>query len=66
MLVHLCAFVLERVPTNFIQINISVPITVATPSVLGRSNAGIVGSNPTRGMDDCIVCFYFAFVLFCV
>jgi hypothetical protein len=30
------------------------------------SNAGIVGSNPTQGMDVCIVCIYSVFVLFCV
>jgi hypothetical protein len=33
------------------------PITVA------RSNAGIVGSNPTQGMDVS-VCVYYVFVLF--
>jgi hypothetical protein len=32
--------------------------------VFARSNVGIVGSNPTRGMDFC--CVYFVFVLFCV
>jgi hypothetical protein len=40
------------------------PITVAAWSkartVFARSNAGIVGSNPNRGMD---VCVYFVFVL---
>jgi hypothetical protein len=30
-----------------------------------RSNAGIVGSNPTQGMDVCIVCVFSVFVLFC-
>jgi hypothetical protein len=37
---------------------ISWPITVATRSkawtVLGRLNAGILSSNPTRGMDVCV------------
>jgi hypothetical protein len=33
--------------------------------VFARSNAGIVGSNPTQGMDVC-VCFYSVFMLFCV
>jgi hypothetical protein len=44
-------------------------ITVAARSkalnVFARSNAGIVGSNPTQGMDVCIVCIYSVFV-FCV
>jgi hypothetical protein len=46
------------------------PITVAARSkartVFALSNAGIVGSNPTHGMDVCIVCVYSVFVLFCV
>jgi hypothetical protein len=37
------------------------PVTVATRSkawtVFARSNAGIVGSNPTRGMDVCVRLF---------
>jgi hypothetical protein len=45
------------------------PITVAARSkastVFARSNAGIVGSNPTKGMDIC-VCVYSVFVLFYV
>jgi hypothetical protein len=44
-------------------------ITVAAQSnawtVFARSNARIVGSNPTQGMDVCIVCVYSVFV-FCV
>jgi hypothetical protein len=32
-------------------------------NVFARSNAGIVGSNPTQGMN---VCVYYVFVLFCV
>jgi hypothetical protein len=31
-------------------------------TVFARSNSGIVGSNPTQGMDIC-VCVYSAFVL---
>jgi hypothetical protein len=46
------------------------PITAAAQSkawtVYARSNTGIVGSNPTQGMDVCIVCVYSMFVLFCV
>jgi hypothetical protein len=34
-------------------------------TVLARSNIGIVGSNPTQGMDGC-VCVYSVFVLSCV
>jgi hypothetical protein len=45
------------------------PITVAARSkpwtVVARSNAGIVGSNPTWGMDVCM-CVYSVFVLSCV
>jgi hypothetical protein len=46
-----------------------VPITVAARSkawiVFARLNAGIVGSNPTQGLDVC-VCVYSEFVLSCV
>jgi hypothetical protein len=35
-------------------------------TVFARSNAGIVGSNPTQGMDICIMCVYSVFVLSCV
>jgi hypothetical protein len=34
-------------------------------TVFVRSNAGIVGSNPTQGMDVC-VCVYSVFVFTCV
>jgi hypothetical protein len=34
-------------------------------NVFARSNAGIVGSNQTQGMDVC-VCVYSVFVLSCV
>jgi hypothetical protein len=34
-------------------------------TVFARSDAGIVGSNPTQGMDVCIVCVYSVFLLFC-
>jgi hypothetical protein len=57
-------------PTLFVTIRLydsvyhHLPITVAARSkawtVFARSNAGIVGSNPTRGMD---VCVYSVFVL---
>jgi hypothetical protein len=43
-------------------------ITVTAQSkawnVFARPNAGIVGSNPTQGMDVCL--HYFVFVLSCV
>jgi hypothetical protein len=43
------------------------PITVAAQfkawTVFARSNAGIMGSNPTQGMD---VCMFILFVLSCV
>jgi hypothetical protein len=46
------------------------PITVAARSkawtAFALSNAGIVGSNPIRGKDVCIECFYSVFVFFCV
>jgi hypothetical protein len=45
------------------------PITVASPSkawtVFAYSNAGIVRSNPTEGMDVCVY-VYTVFVLSCV
>jgi hypothetical protein len=45
------------------------PITVAARSeawtVFTRSNTGIVGSNPTQGMDVCM-CVYSVSVLSCV
>jgi hypothetical protein len=48
----------------------SLPITVAAWSkawtVFARPKARIVASNPTQGMDVCIVCVYSVFVLFCV
>jgi hypothetical protein len=47
----------------------SLPVTVATRSkawtVLDHSNAGIVGSNPTPGMDVCVRLFY-VYVVLCV
>jgi hypothetical protein len=50
--------------------SISWSIIVAARSgawtVWPRSNTTILGSNPTRGMDVCIVCVYSLFVLFCV
>jgi hypothetical protein len=45
------------------------PITVVALSkawtIFARSNTGVVGSNPTQGIDVC-VCVYSVFVLFCV
>jgi hypothetical protein len=45
----------------------SLPITVAAVSkartVFARSNAGIVGSNPTQGMDVCVRVFCVCVVL---
>jgi hypothetical protein len=35
-------------------------------SVFARSNAGIVGSNATQGMDVSIVCLYSVCVVLCV
>jgi hypothetical protein len=53
----------------FTMIKMLRPITVAARSkawtVFARSNAGIMGSNPTQGMDAC-VCVYFVLVLSCV
>jgi hypothetical protein len=46
------------------------PITVAARSmawtVFALSKAGIVASNPTQGIDICIVCLYSVFMLSCV
>jgi hypothetical protein len=46
------------------------PVTLAARSkartVFARSNAGIMGWNPTQGMDVCIVCVYSACVVLCV
>jgi hypothetical protein len=45
------------------------PSTVATRSkawnAIARSNAGIVGSNPTQGMDVCLRLFY-VYVVLCL
>jgi hypothetical protein len=47
--------------------NIYRPITVAARSkVITRSNAEIVGSNPTQGMDVFIVCVYSVCAALCV
>jgi hypothetical protein len=57
------------VPDFSCRIRIVQPITVAALSkawtVFARSNTGIVGSNPTRGIDVC-VWVYSAFVLSCL
>jgi hypothetical protein len=46
------------------------PITVAARSkaltVFARSDAGIMDSNPTQGIEVWCVCVYFVFVLPCV
>jgi hypothetical protein len=51
----------------FTTCRFSVPITVAARSkartVFARSNTGIVGSNPTQGMDACLHLFCFCVVL---
>jgi hypothetical protein len=43
--------------------NAGSPITVAARYVFVRSNTGIVGSNPTRGMDVCMRLFCVCVVL---
>jgi hypothetical protein len=54
---------------NYAYLITGLPITVAARfkawTVFARSNAGILGSNPTQGMDVC-VCVYSVFVLFCM
>jgi hypothetical protein len=44
--------------TKYIHANVTAPITVVVRpkawNVLARSKAGIVGSNPTQGMDVCV------------
>jgi hypothetical protein len=50
-----------------VQRHENTPITVAAPStawiVFARSNTGIAGSNPTRGMDICVRLFCVCVVL---
>jgi hypothetical protein len=62
-------FFLHGDTLHFAPVYQAVPITVAarfkTWTVFARSKAGIVGSNPTQGMDVC-VCIYSVFVLSCV
>jgi hypothetical protein len=45
------------------------PITVTAPSkswtVFARSNTGVVGSNPTQGMDVCVRLFC-VYVVLCI
>jgi hypothetical protein len=48
------------------RLSITVGAWSKARTVFARSNAGIVDSNPTRGVDVCIVCIYSVFVLFCV
>jgi hypothetical protein len=60
-----CVIIFEF-PTGILKLE---PITVATWSkawtVFIRSSAGIVGSNPTEDMDEC-VCVYSVCVVLCV
>jgi hypothetical protein len=35
-------------------------------AAFSRLNAGIVGLNPTQGIDVCIMCIYPVYVSFCV
>jgi hypothetical protein len=55
--------------SNYTWCRVQVPITVAARckawTVFARPSTGIVGSNPTQGMDVCI-CVYSVFVLSCV
>jgi hypothetical protein len=55
---------------SLILVLTAVPVTVAAQSkactVFACSNAGIAGSNPTRGMDVCVRLLCSLFVLFCV
>jgi hypothetical protein len=48
------------------MVSVEWPVTVAQRSkvctVFARSDAGIVGSNPTQGMDVWYVCVYSVFV----
>jgi hypothetical protein len=49
---------MKRISCDFREANVSVPITVATRSrawtVFAHSNTGIMGSNPTRGIEVCL------------
>jgi hypothetical protein len=53
---------LQRFPNLQVPHPVSTPITVVARSEAStafvRSNTGIMGSNPTRGMDDCVRLFY--------
>jgi hypothetical protein len=55
---------------ELIHRDVFVPVTVAERakacSVFVRSEAGIVGSNPTQGIDIWYVYVFFLFVLSCV
>jgi hypothetical protein len=53
-----CVFIVFYCAYIFVK-----PVTVWTWTVCARSDAGIVGSNPTQGMD--VWCMY-AFILCCV
>jgi hypothetical protein len=49
------------------RVNVKLPVTVAERSkastVFGRSEVGILDSNPTQGMDVWCVCVYSVFPL---
>jgi hypothetical protein len=66
MLSSSCPPCMIHVPPNLIvEVIILIifgQVTVAARSVFARSDAGIVGSNPTQGMD--VWCVY-AFILCC-
>ena len=52
--------IVTRLRAGSSGVRIPVPITVAARSkawVFGRSLTGIVGSNPTGGMDVCVVLY---------
>jgi predicted SPOUT superfamily RNA methylase MTH1 len=62
-----------HIPTtavNIVDANQHVSVTVAERSkacaVFGCSEVGIVGSDPTQGMNVWCVCVYSVFVLSCV
>jgi hypothetical protein len=73
LILHLLRTVIN-VTFNFIMLYIfrllklRWPITVAAPSkarnAFSSSNIGIMGSNPTQGMDVCFRLFYVCFVLY--
>jgi hypothetical protein len=61
---------LAKITLHLVELQTRWPITVAARSkartVFARSNAGIVVSNPTQGMDCRFVCIYCVRVVLCV